>query len=111
MKTIRDTGSDIELIAHLYSLMDDDDKDNWSHQAAEDMVADQRRYEIEHGIKPREYDTRAFYETIAELIEQDSFEIDPEKPLEDEGTPSATAGDYSPSNPWDAPGMGFKDFI
>lgn len=29
----------------------------------------------------------------------------------DEYCPSATAGDYSPSNPWDAPGMSRKDFI
>ena len=25
--------------------------------------------------------------------------------------PSATRGDYSPSNPWDAPGMKISDFI
>lgn len=25
--------------------------------------------------------------------------------------PSSTNGDYSPSNPWDAPGMSIKDFI
>lgn len=25
--------------------------------------------------------------------------------------PSSTSGDYSPSNPWDAPGMSIKDFI
>ena len=25
--------------------------------------------------------------------------------------PSATRGDYSPSNPWDAPGMSIKDFL
>ena len=30
---------------------------------------------------------------------------------EDEYCPSSTAGDYSPSNPWDAPGMSIKDFI
>lgn len=30
---------------------------------------------------------------------------------EDEYCPSATRGDYSPSNPWDAPGMSVKDFI
>ena len=30
---------------------------------------------------------------------------------EKEYTPSATNGDYSPSNPWDAPGMSIKDFI
>ena len=26
-------------------------------------------------------------------------------------TPCATNGDYSPSNPWDAPGMSIRDFI
>lgn len=26
-------------------------------------------------------------------------------------TPSATARDYGPSNPWDAPGMSVRDFI
>ncbi len=26
-------------------------------------------------------------------------------------TPSAENGDYSPSNPWNAPGMSMKDFI
>ena len=25
--------------------------------------------------------------------------------------PSSTAGDYSPSSPWNAPGMSIKDFI
>ena len=30
---------------------------------------------------------------------------------EEEYIPSATNGDYSPSNPWDAPGMSIKDFI
>lgn len=25
--------------------------------------------------------------------------------------PSSTMGDYSPSNPWDAPGMSIRDFI
>lgn len=29
----------------------------------------------------------------------------------DEYTPSATAGDYSPSSPWNAPGMSVRDFI
>ena len=30
---------------------------------------------------------------------------------DDEYTPSAENGDYSPSNPWDAPGMSISDFI
>lgn len=35
--------------------------------------------------------------------------LDPD--YDDHYTPSATAGDYSPSNPWDAPGMSIHDFI
>lgn len=30
---------------------------------------------------------------------------------DDEYTPSATHGDYSPSSPWNAPGMSISDFI
>lgn len=30
---------------------------------------------------------------------------------DDDYCPSATNGDYSPSNPWDAPGMSIRDFI
>lgn len=41
-----------------------------------------------------------------ELIEQESFDED-----DDYYTPSSTAGDYGPSNPWDAPGMSISDFI
>ena len=31
--------------------------------------------------------------------------------MDDEYCPSATGGDYSPSSPWNAPGMSVKDFI
>ena len=34
-----------------------------------------------------------------------------EKDEEEEYEPSSTGGDYSPSNPWDAPGMNISDFI
>lgn len=30
---------------------------------------------------------------------------------DDHMAPSSTDGDYSPSNPWDAPGMGAADFM
>lgn len=30
---------------------------------------------------------------------------------DDDYCPSATAGDYSPSSPWNAPGMSVRDFI
>jgi len=35
----------------------------------------------------------------------------PECLMEDDYCPSATAGDYSPASPWNAPGMSVKDFI
>ena len=41
-----------------------------------------------------------------EEIEEDEYEYDKE-----DYTPSSTRGDYSPSNPWDAPGMSVRDFI
>ena len=36
---------------------------------------------------------------------------DEENEYDDDYIPSAENGDYSPSNPWDAPGMSIKDFI
>ena len=38
------------------------------------------------------------------------YVLDDRKP-EERYTPSATNGDYSPGNPWDAPGMSIHDFI
>ena len=38
------------------------------------------------------------------------WEFDDRDP-EDRHCPSATAGDYGPGNPWDAPGMSIHDFI
>ena len=48
-------------------------------------------------------------ENIEVEIEEIPFDDDFE--LEDEYIPSATCGDYGPSNPWDAPGMSISDFI
>ncbi len=41
------------------------------------------------------------------------FEDDDADGVEDDDdyTPSSTAGDYSPSSPWNAPGMSVRDFI
>lgn len=49
-------------------------------------------------------------------IEEDESVIcldveDLEECYEEEYVPSSENGDYSPSNPWDAPGMSVKDFI
>ena len=45
-------------------------------------------------------------EEIEEELSDCCFDDD-----DDEYTPSASNGDYSPSNPWDAPGMKISDFI
>ena len=41
----------------------------------------------------------------------DMYEYGTPDCYEEEHTPSATNGDYSPSSPWDAPGMSIHDFI
>ena len=41
----------------------------------------------------------------------DCEELDDCYDEDDEYCPSSTNGDYSPSNPWDAPGMSVRDFI
>ncbi len=47
-----------------------------------------------------------------DLIPMATLEIeDDEREYDEPYTPSSTAGDYSPSNPWDAPGMIIHDFI
>lgn len=38
-------------------------------------------------------------------------EVLAKREAEDDYTPSAENGDYSPGNPWDAPGMKMSDFI
>lgn len=43
--------------------------------------------------------------------DKDYFEDLEEEDEDEEYTSSASRGDYSPSNPWDAPGMSMSDFI
>ncbi len=49
-------------------------------------------------------------EEIETAMHCSRYAFDDREP-EEEYTPSATNGDYSPSNPWDAPGMSIHDFI
>lgn len=51
------------------------------------------------------YDLTETYDEPEEDDEYDEYDDD------DYYTPSATRGDYSPSNPWAAPGMSMSDFI
>ena len=51
-----------------------------------------------------EYGFGDFVEDYFKDFEEDEYD-------DDDYVPSSTNGDYSPSNPWDAPGMSIKDFI
>lgn len=46
-----------------------------------------------------------------EQHEEDGYWDGPDSECREEYTPSCTAGDYSPSAPWNAPGMSIRDFI
>lgn len=53
-----------------------------------------------------------FFEEECELTDSEMEWLGIENNEEDdEYTPCAENGDYSPSNPWDAPGMSIRDFI
>ncbi len=71
-KAVIPSDATMELIAHLYSFMTEEDKAEWSLTKAEEMVDDQYRYEIDEGITPSYYSVMDFYEIIAEFIAQDA---------------------------------------
>ena len=50
-------------------------------------------------------------EDVATAADCSRYEEAEDQEKEERYTPSACAGDYSPSNPWDAPGMSVSDFI
>jgi hypothetical protein len=58
----------------------------------------------------REAQVEGTLSDLAYQIEYE-FDIDGVRSEDEEYTPSAENGDYSPSNPWDAPGMKLSDFI
>lgn len=54
------------------------------------------------------YSTSAYnYPILEQLANEEAEDYEDEEDY----TPSATRGDYGPSNPWDAPGMSTRDFI
>ena len=74
---------------------------------------DDKEYAYEHGWAiyadtDAEFDAGedGFYAT-----EHTHFYIEEVGVHDDDYVPSSTNGDYSPSNPWDAPGMKISDFI
>ena len=68
---------------------------------------------LDKEIEEEEEAARRYYsgeDYREDTVESDEYQEEDEY-QEDHYTPSATAGDYSPSNPWDAPGMSIRDFI
>ena len=58
----------------------------------------------------REAEVEGTLSDLAYQIEYE-FDIDGVRSEDEDYVPSAENGDYSPSNPWDAPGMSIHDFI
>lgn len=54
-----------------YATIEQDAKDAFTLEDAEDMVEDQIRMDKEAGREPLAYDPQFFYDTIVELMEQD----------------------------------------
>jgi hypothetical protein len=59
----------MELLNELYCNMEDEDKKDWSLEAAQELLDDQHTYEREHGLAEGDYDVNFWFEFIAELIE------------------------------------------
>lgn len=62
----------MDIIMEIYNHMDDSDKDAFTLEDAEDMVADQIRMDKEAGREPLAYDPQFFYDTIVDFMEQDA---------------------------------------
>ena len=62
----------MDIIVEIYSYMDDGDKDAFTLEEAEKMVADQIKMDKDAGQEPLAYDPQFFYDTIVNLMEQDT---------------------------------------
>ena len=62
----------MDLLAFQYGYMGEEEKATWSPKDAQEMMDDQRRYEIEQGLEPKEYDVADVYEVIRQIIQQDA---------------------------------------
>lgn len=62
----------MDIIVEIYNHMDDGDKEAFTLEDAEDMVADQIRMDKEAGREPLDYDPQFFYDAIVSLMEQDA---------------------------------------
>ena len=64
-------------------------------------------------IEDDEEQALIYFDEVCEMSESEKefFGIETESDEDDEYIPSSENGDYSPSCPWNAPGMSIKDFI
>ena len=91
----------IEQVRETYSTyLTETDLDAWIGSLQE---------ELEKTPEQREKESQEMIERLCEA-DLEEFRRDMDR-YEYEYCPSASAGDYSPSHPWDAPGMSVRDFI
>lgn len=65
--------NEMELISKLYSYMDENDKANWSREAAKDMYEDELNISAKNGHKCPIESSEVLFDTIAEFISQDNI--------------------------------------
>lgn len=73
-------------------------------------VRGEKHHLLELAEKLREADVEGSWADLVYQIEYE-FDVDGIRSLDEHYTSSSSNGDYSPSNPWDAPGMSIRDFI
>ena len=59
---------------------------------------------IDCGLTEKDFIEYGFGDFVEDYFKEPDWD-------DEEYYPSSTNGDYSPSNPWDAPGMSIRDFI
>lgn len=75
------------------------------HQSKEEQIEEAEKYYTDQQIEEWIEDLKNPESTPVFVEDTEYME------QEERYTPSSTAGDYSPSHPWDAPGMRISDFI
>lgn len=98
------TATDYDYYCHaqdVWNYLDDEQKSTITVDIMSDIIA-----QYEHLL----YKDWYWVEAVKEAISIGYYDPN-EDEEEEEYVPSAENGDYSPGNPWDAPGMSAKDFI
>lgn len=74
------------------------------YQSKEEQIAEAERYYSDEVLDE-------WIESLKNPEPESEFTDEPEYIEQENYYTSCTARDYSPSNPWDAPGMSIRDFI